>query len=140
MCQDRTLHSYNLVMGGMPLVSHDKDGGCTHIQFRETVGQENHVTCVKLRPHVNFVLRLEPLPKTRIFYKYVVFKHSFSFYTISSQRQHTPSSVIQQTSNSNNMDGTCRHSFLQYASNKRVFPVSEKPTVSNHKKKEILNM
>ena len=72
--------------------------------------------------------------KTRIFYKYVVFKHSFSFYTIFSQRQHTPSSVTQQT-NSNNMDGPRRHT-----STKRLFLVSEKPTVSNHKKKDILNM
>ena len=31
--------------------------------------------------------------KTRIFYKYVVFKHSFSFYTNSSQRIHALSSV-----------------------------------------------
>ena len=76
--------------------------------------------------------------KTRIFSKYVVFKHSFSFCTISSQRQHTPSSATQQTSNSNNMDGPRRHS--KYTLTMRLFPVSEKPTVSNHKKKDILNM
>ena len=73
--------------------------------------------------------------KTRIFYKYVVFKHSSSFYTIFSQRQHTPSSVTQQTSNSNNMDGPRRQTLTM-----RLFPVSEKLPVSNHKKKDILNM
>ena len=29
---------------------HNKEGGSTHIQSRETIGQENHVICVKLRP------------------------------------------------------------------------------------------
>ena len=29
--------------------SHNKDGGRSHIQSRETIGQENHVTCLKLR-------------------------------------------------------------------------------------------
>ena len=70
--------------------------------------------------------------KTRIFYKYVVFKHSFSFYPISSKRQHTPSSTTQEMSNSNNMDGPRRHS--NYTLTMRLFSVSEKPTVSNHKK------
>ena len=66
--------------------------------------------------------------KMCIFYKYVVFKHP-------SQWQHTPSSVTQQTSNSNKMDGPRRHTLTM-----RLFPVSEKPPVSNHKKKDILNM
>ena len=30
-----------------------KDGGRSHIQSRKTIGQENHVTCLKLRPRVN---------------------------------------------------------------------------------------
>ena len=30
-----------------------KDGGRSHIQSRETIGQEDHVTCLKLRPRVN---------------------------------------------------------------------------------------
>ena len=75
--------------------------------------------------------------KTRIFYKYVVFKHSFSFSLLPLQRQHTPSSVTQQTSKSNNIDGPRKHSFLQYTLTMRLFPVSEKPTVSNHKEKDI---
>ena len=58
----RTLHSYNLIW----VVCHlfpQQNGGRTHIQSRETIGQENHGTCVKLRPRVNFVQRLEPLPR-----------------------------------------------------------------------------
>ena len=30
-----------------------KDGGRSHIQSRETIGQEDHVTCLKLGPRVN---------------------------------------------------------------------------------------
>ena len=30
-----------------------KDGGRSHIQSQETIGQEDHVTCLKLRPRVN---------------------------------------------------------------------------------------
>ena len=59
--------------------SHNKDGGRSHIQSRETIGQENHVTCLKLRPRVNFRPAFGASYKTRIFYKYVVFKHPFSF-------------------------------------------------------------
>ena len=33
------------------------------------------------------------------------------------------------------MDGPRKHSFLQYTLTMRLFPASEKPTVSNHKKK-----
>ena len=70
--------------------------------------------------------------KTRIFYKYVVF--TLALFT-QFLRRVCPSSVIQQTSNSNNMDGPRRHTLTM-----RLFPVSEKPPVSNHKKKDILNM
>ena len=74
-----------------------KDGGRSHIQSRETIGQENHVTCLKLYPCVNFSPAFGATNKTRIFYKYIVFKHPFSFfYSLSLQRQHTPSSVNQQ--------------------------------------------
>ena len=30
-----------------------KDGGRSHIHSRETIGQEDHVTCLKLGPRVN---------------------------------------------------------------------------------------
>ena len=115
--------------------SQNKDGGRTHIQSRETIGRENHGTCVKLRPR-----KLRPAffgadSKTRIFYKYIVFKHSFSFTQFPLQRQHTPYSVTlfhQQTSKSINMDGPCKHSFLQ---NTLTNSASETLTVLNHRKK-----
>ena len=122
--------------------------------------------------------------KTRIFYKYVIFKHSFSFPpppplpppplsppptppplppppppppppsplppllppppppplpnfycsadTVSSvwHSSYSPTEV-----KSKKMDKPRRHSFLQYTLTMRHFPASEKPTVSNHKKK-----
>ena len=74
-----------------------KDGGRSRIQSRETIGQEDHVTCLKLRRRVNSSPAFGATYKTRIFYKYVVFKHPCSlFYQISSQQQHTPFSVNQQ--------------------------------------------
>ena len=52
------------VIGRYATRSHNKDGGRIHIQSRETIGQENHVTCLKLRPRLNFVPRfLEPIPR-----------------------------------------------------------------------------
>ena len=114
-----------------------KDSGCSHIQSRETIGQENHVTYLKLRPHVNSGPAFWATYKTRIFYKYVVFKHPcfllpnfFAAATHSLQRE----SIGER---SNNMDGPRRHS---YTMTMRSFPVSEKLPVSNHKKKDILNM
>ena len=108
--------------------SHNKDGGCSHIQSQETIGQENHVTCLKLRPRVNFVLRLEPPPRL-VFSINTSSSNTLSlFYPISSQRQHTPSSVNQQEWKAT-MDGPRRHTLTM-----RLFPVSEKPLVSNHNK------
>ena len=109
-----------------------KDGGRSHIQSRETIGQEDHVTCLKLRPRVNSRPAFEAYYKTRIFYKYVVFKHPLSLLhkffaaaTHSLQRESTGEK-------SNNMDGPCRHS--KYTLTMRHFPVSEKLPVSNNKK------
>ena len=80
--------------------------------------------------------------KTRIFYKYVVFKHSFSFSQFPLQRWHTLFSVTLFLFNNGvkkqkkkKMIKPRRHSFLQYTLTMRLFPVSEKPTVSNHEKK-----
>ena len=55
-----------------------KDGGRSHIQSRETIGQEDHVTCLKLRRRVNLSPAFGATYKTSIFYKYVVFKHPCS--------------------------------------------------------------
>ena len=103
-----------------------------HILSRETIGQEDHVTCLKLRPCVNSSPVFGASYKTRIFYRYVVFKHPcsllpnfFAAATHSLQRESTGEK-------SNNMDGPLRHS--KYTLTMRRFPVSEKLPVSNHKK------
>ena len=88
------------------------------------------MTCLKLRLRVNSRPAFGAYYKTRIFYKYVVFKHPFSLLlnffaaaTHSLQRESTGEK-------SNNMDGPRRHS---YTLTMRRFPVSEKLPVSNHK-------
>ena len=130
----RTLHSYNLIWAVCHLFPQQRWRTLTYsVSGNHWLGEPHDLrkttSARKFRPAFGAI------SKTRIFYKYVVFKHTLSFYPISSQRQHTPSSVTQQTSNSNNMDGPRRYSFLQYTLAMTLFPVSEKPTVSNHKKK-----
>ena len=65
-------------MGGMPFVPTTKMEDAHIFSLGETIGQENHVICVKLRPRVNFRPASGATSKTSIFYKYVVFKHSSS--------------------------------------------------------------
>ena len=60
----RTLHSYNLIWA------------VCHLFPQQTIGQENHVTCLKLRPCKFHPAFFGADSKTRIFYKYVIFKHS----------------------------------------------------------------
>ena len=133
-CSYRTLHSYNLIWAVCQLFPRQKWRTHTYSVLGNHWPGEPHDLC-KTMSACKFRPAFGATSKTRIFYKHVAFKHSFSFYTISLQRQHTPSSVTQQTSKSNNMDGPRRHSFLSYTLTMRLFPVSEKPTVSNHKKK-----
>ena len=118
--------------------SHNIDGRRSHIQSWETIGQENHVTCLKLRPHINFHLAFGATSKTRIFSKYIVFKHPFSllpnFFAAATHSLQCESTGVK----SNNMDGLRRHS--KYTLTMRCFPVSEKLPVSNHKKKDIFYM
>ena len=60
----RTLNSYNLNWAVCHLFPQQRWRMNTNIQSRETIGQENHVTCLKLRHRLNFVPRfLEPIPK-----------------------------------------------------------------------------
>ena len=109
-----------------------KDGGRSHIQSRETIAQEDHVTCLKLRPRVNFSPAFGAYYKTRIFYKHVVFKHPSSLlHKFFAAATH---SLLRESTGerSNNMDGPRRHS--KYTLTMRRFPVSEKLPVSNHKK------
>ena len=89
--------------------SHNKDGGRSHIQSREIIGQENHVTCLKLRPRVNFRPAFGTTSKTRIFYKYVVSKHSLfshNFFSAATHSLQCDSTDIKL----HNMDGPRRHS------------------------------
>ena len=129
-----TLHSYNLIWAVCHLFPQQR--WRTHIySVSGNHWPGEHVTCVKLRPRKFCPAFFGADSKTRIFYKYVVFKHSFSFTQFPLQRQHTPSSVTlfhPQTSKSNNMDEPRKHSFLQ---NTLTNSVSETPTVSNHRKK-----
>ena len=130
------LYTPIIQFGRYATCSHNKDGGRTHIQSRETIGQENHVTSVKLRPRVNFVPCLEPFPRhvfsintsssntLSLFHKFhcsALFSATLFLFTKGVKRQ--------------KMDKPGRHSFLQYTLTMRLFPVSEKPTVSNHKRK-----
>ena len=87
-----------------------KDGGHSHIQSRETIGQEDHVTCLKLRPRVNSSPAFWATYKTHIFYKYIVFKPPFSllhkFFAAETHSLQCKSTGEK----SNNMDGPRRHS------------------------------
>ena len=107
-----------------------KDGGRSHIQFRETIGQEDHVTSLKLRPRVNSSPAFGATYKTRIFYKYVVFKHPCSLLPNFFAAATHPLQRESTGGRSNNMDGPRRHS--KYTLTMRRFPV--KLPVSNHKK------
>ena len=90
------------------------------------------MTCLKLRPRVNFSPAFGAYYKTRIFYKYAVFKRPFSplhkFFAVATHSLQRESTGEK----SNNMDGPRRHS--KYTLTMRRFPVLEKLPVSNNKK------
>ena len=91
----RTLHSYNLIWAVCHLFPQQRWRTHTYsVSGNHWPGEPRDLlrttSARKYRPAFGAT------SKTRIFYKYVVFKHSSSFYPISSQRQHTPSSVNQQ--------------------------------------------
>ena len=124
----RILHSYKLFWAVCHLFP--QRWRTLNIKSRETIGQEDHVTCLKLRRRVNSSPAFGATYKTRIFYIYV-FKHScsllpnfFAAATHSLQRESTGEK-------SNTMNGPRRHS---YTMTMRRFPVSVKLPVSNHKK------
>ena len=76
-----TLHSNNLIWVVCLLFSRQRWRTHTNIQSRETIGQENHMTRLKLRPRKFRPAFFEADSKTGIFYKYVVFKHSVFFFS-----------------------------------------------------------
>ena len=125
----RTLHSYKLFW----VVCHlfPQRWRTLNIQSQETIGQEDHVTCLKLGPRINSSTAFLSHLQDGIFYKYVVFKHPFSLWpnffaaaTHSLQHESTGEK-------SNTMNGPRRHS---YTRTMRCFSVSEKLPISNHKK------
>ena len=137
----RTLHSYNLIWAVCHLFPQQRWRTHTYsISGNHWPGKPCDLR--KTTSAREFRPAFGATSKTHIFYKYVVFKHSSFFYTNSSQRIHALSSVWHSSYSSTGvkskkMDKPRRHSFLQYTFAIRLFPVSEKPTVSNHKKKDI---
>ena len=100
---------------------------------------EHRDQCLKLRPHLNFVLRfLEPIPR-----------HVFSINTSSSNtlplfpnfycsaNTFSPVRLCYSPTDvkSHKMDKARKHSFLQYSLSVRLFPVSKTAIVSNHRRK-----
>ena len=134
----RTLHSYNLIWAVCHLFPQQRWWTHTYsVSGNHWPGEPcdmHKTTSVR-----KFCPAFGAISKTRIFYKYVVFKHSFSFSQFPLQRWHALFSVCHSSYSptelkSKKMDKPRRHSFLQYPLTMRLFPVSEKPTVSNHKK------
>ena len=134
----RTLQSYNLIWAVCHLFPQQRWRMHTNIQSRETIGQENHVTCVKLRPRKFRPAFLEPIPR-HVFSINTSFSNTLSLFPHFHCSADTLSSVWHSYSptevKSKKMDKPRRHSFLQFTLTRRLFPASEKPTVSNHKKK-----
>ena len=129
-------------MGGMPLVPITK-----MVNARKYSVSGNHWPG-EPRDLLNTTSALEFRPalfgaesKTRVFYKYVVFKHSISFSQFLLQLN-TLSPVLLSYSptdvKSHKMDKPRKHSFLQNTLNMRLFPASETPTVS--KPQEEMNI
>ena len=136
----RTLHSYNLIWAVCHLFPQQRWRTHTYsVPGNHWSGEP----CDLLKTMSVRKFRLAYFgadSKTCIFYKYIVLKHSCSFYPNSSQRIYVLSSVWHSSYSptelkGKKMDEPRRHSFLQYTLTMRLFPVSEKPTVSNHKKK-----
>ena len=98
----RTLHSYNLIWAVCHLFPQQRWRTHTYsVSGNHWPGEPRDLrktTSVhKFRPAFRVT------SKTRIFYKYVVFKHSFSFYTNSSQRIHALSTVWHSSYSSTGM-------------------------------------
>ena len=115
----RTLHSYKLFWAVCHLFP--QRWRTLNIQSRETIGQEDHVICLKLRRRAQIqVLRLWATYKTVFSINTSSSSTLFLFDQISPQQQHH--------------NGPRRHS---YTRTMRRFPVSEKLPVSNYRKRTI---
>ena len=136
-CVYRTLHSYNLIWAVCHLFPQQRWRTHTYsVLGNHWPGEPRDLR--KTTPAHKFRLAFGAISKIRIFYKYVVFKHSFSFSIAALTVRHSSYSPTELKGKK--LDEPCRHSFLLYTLTMRLIPVSEKPTVSNHKKKDILNM
>ena len=136
----RTLHSYNLIWAVCHLFPQQRWRTHTYsVSGNHWPGEPRDL--LKTTSAHKFCLAFFGADsKTCIFYKYVIFKHSFSFSQFPLQRWHALTTVWHPSYSptelkSKKMDKPHRHSFLQYTLTMRLFPVLEKPTVSNHKKK-----
>ena len=133
----RTLHFYNLIWAVCHLFPQQRWRTHTHSvkgnhwpgeprDLRKTMSARKFSSCVW--SHL----------QDAYFFKYVVFKHPFSllpiFFAVATYSLQCESTGVK----SNNVDGPRRHS--KYSLTMRLVPVSEKLPVSNHKKKDILNM
>ena len=121
----RTLHSYNLIWAVCHLFPQQRWRTHTYSVSEnhwpgEPLDLRKTTSARKFRPAFGTT------SKTRIFYKYVVFKHSSPFYTNSSLRIHALSSVWHSSYSSTGvkskkMDEPRRHSFLQYTLTMKLF-------------------
>ena len=131
----RTLHSYKLFWAVCHLFPQRWQTLTYSVSGNHWPGGPRDM--LKLRPCVNSSPTFGATYKTRIFYKYVVFKYPCSlspnfFAAATHSLQHESTGE-----RSNYMDGPRRHS--KYTLTMWRFPVSEKLPVSNLKK-DILNM
>ena len=132
----RTLHSYNLIWAVCHLFPQQRWRTHTNIQSRETIGQENHVTCVKLRPRLNFVPRfLEPISR-HVFSINTSSSNTLSFIPISiAALTRSLQVTLLFTNRSKKPKKWISLADIHFFKTLWLFPASEKPTVSNHKKK-----
>ena len=95
--------------------------------------------CLKLRPHLNFVPRFLELIPRHVFSINTSSSNTLSLFPSFYCSANTLSPVWLSYSptdvKSHKMDKPRKHSFLQYTLSVRLFPASETPTVSNHRKK-----
>ena len=133
------LHSYNLNWAVCHLFPQQRWRTHTNIQSRETIGQENHVTCLKLRLRLNFVPRfLKPIPR-HVFSINTSSLNTLSlfpdFYCSANTLSPVRLPYSPTDAKSHKMDKPRKPSFPQNTLPMRLFPASETPTVSNLRKK-----
>ena len=134
-------------MGCMPLVPETKmaDTHKQSVSGNHWPGEPRD-QCLKLRPHLNFVLRfLEPTPR-HVFSINTSSSNTLALFHIFTCRATTLSSVTSRENTitlsyspaavkRHKMYRPCKHSFPQYTLSVRLFPASKTAIASNHRKK-----